>query len=184
MKNSELVQAALDSGLTKAVVIGTDQIDLNIEYRKICERNQCGGYGRCWMCPPSIGDVEENMKTVHSFKNALLYQTIGELEDSLDIEGMHEVKKVHSKNSQKLRAAVEGKIGRAIFLGVGGCGLCEKCSKLDNEPCRHPDKAMPALEGYGIGVYNTTKNTPLKYINGQDTVTYFGLVLFDGEDDE
>ena len=33
------------------------------------------------------------------------------------------------------------------------------------------------LEGYGIDVFNTTKDTPLKYINGENTVTYFGIVL-------
>ena len=37
------------------------------------------------------------------------------------------------------------------------------------------------MEAYGIDVYNTTKNTELKYINGQDTVTYFGMVLFEEE---
>ena len=34
------------------------------------------------------------------------------------------------------------------------------------------------MEGYGIDVYNTCKPTALKYINGQNTVTYFGIVLF------
>ena len=35
------------------------------------------------------------------------------------------------------------------------------------------------MEAAGVDVYNTTRDTPLKYINGQNTVTYFGLVLFD-----
>lgn len=38
------------------------------------------------------------------------------------------------------------------------------------------------MEGAGIDVYNTTKDTPLKYINGADTVTYFGIVLFEEND--
>ena len=41
-----------------------------------------------------------------------------------------------------------------------------------------PEKAMSSLEGYCVDVYNTTKDTPLKYINGQNTVTYFGAILF------
>ena len=36
---------------------------------------------------------------------------------------------------------------------------------------------MP-MEGAGVDVYNTVKDTPLRYINGQNTVTYFGMVLF------
>ena len=34
------------------------------------------------------------------------------------------------------------------------------------------------MEACGVDVYNTTRETPLKYINGQNTVTYFGMVLF------
>jgi len=34
------------------------------------------------------------------------------------------------------------------------------------------------LEGYGVDVYSTTKDTPLAYINGENTVTYFGAVFF------
>ena len=38
------------------------------------------------------------------------------------------------------------------------------------------------MEGYCIDVYKTTKTTQMKYINGSDTVTYFGIILF-GEAD-
>ena len=33
-----------------------------------------------------------------------------------------------------------------------------------------------------MDVYNTSKHTPLKYINGANTITYFGRVLFQEED--
>ena len=49
---------------------------------------------------------------------------------------------------------------------------------MDDQPCRFPDKAMPSLEAYGVNVYQTTKSTELKYINGQYTVTYFSALLF------
>ena len=78
----------------------------------------------------------------------------------------------------RLPRAVKGVLGEHLHLSCGGCHLCERCAKLDNEPCRHPDVALPPMEGYGIDVYNTTKPTELKYINGQNTVTYFGIVLF------
>ena len=66
----------------------------------------------------------------------------------------------------------------ALHLSCGGCRLCQRCAKEDGEPCRMPEKAMSSLEGYCVDVYNTTKDTPLKYINGQNTVTYFGAILF------
>ena len=33
------------------------------------------------------------------------------------------------------------------------------------------------MESYGIDVYRTSTSTTLKYINGQNTVTYFGIIL-------
>ena len=66
----------------------------------------------------------------------------------------------------------------ALHLGVGNCGVCEKCAKLTNEPCRYPDLALPSLESYGVNVSELAKASGMKYINGQNTVTYFGAVLF------
>lgn len=56
--------------------------------------------------------------------------------------------------------------------------LLKRCAKVDNEPCRFPEKALSSLEAYGVNVSATVKNTEMKYINGPDTVTYFGMVLF------
>ena len=178
MLNEELIQLALNSGATKATVIRTQDIVMSASFRDICKSNGCGLYGKCWMCPPDIGPIEELMEKVHGFEYGLLYQTVGEIEDSYDIEGMGEVGAQHEKNSIKLDRAVKDVLGNHLHLSCGGCHLCERCAKLDNEPCRHPDVALPPMEGYGIDVYNTTKPTELKYINGQNTVTYFGIVLF------
>ena len=68
--------------------------------------------------------------------------------------------------------------GEFLHLSCGGCHLCERCAKRDDQPCRHPNKALSSMEGYGFDVYRTTSSTALKYINGANTVTYFGIVLF------
>ncbi|MGI5976632.1 MAG: DUF2284 domain-containing protein [Candidatus Limivicinus sp.] len=174
-----LVDAALECGAAKAVVIPQEQIVLSETFRDICKSNQCGNFGRCWMCPPEIGPIAELMERVRSYPRALLYQSIAEIEDSYDVEGMMEAGRNHAQLSQR----IQGKIGPLmkndiLHLSCGGCHLCESCAKKENQPCRHPDKALSSMEGYGIDVYNTTKDTPLKYINGQNTVTYFGIVLF------
>lgn len=179
MEIQKLIDAALGCGAAKAVVIGQEQIVLNDVFRKICESNQCGGYGRCWMCPPHIGPIDELMAQVRSYPRALWFQTIGEIEDSYDIEGMFEAGAVHARVSRKVAEAVKPLLQEPfLLLSCGGCHLCETCAIRSNEPCRFPDQALASLEGYGVDVYNTTKDTDLKYINGQNTVTYFGAVLF------
>lgn len=182
MNNEKLIGTVIDCGAAKAVVIPESQIVTNEVFRGICAGNACGKYGKCWMCPPDVGDIHELMARVREFPFALLYQTIGELEDSFDIEGMNEAGAEHARVSRKLDALLpETMTGKYLHLSCGGCRYCEKCAKETGEPCRFPDHAMPSLESYGIDVYNTTKDTPLKYINGPDTVTYFGMVLFSEE---
>ena len=175
----DLLQTALQCGAAKAAYISAKQIVLSREFRKICEGNGCGMFGRCWMCPPHIGEIEPLIEQVRSFPKAMLYQSIREIEDSFDIEGMFEAGYEHARLSQKIHAQVKAdKTLDILHLSCGGCRLCETCAKTANEPCRHPELALPSLEGYGIDVYNTSANTELRYINGQNTVTYFGMVLF------
>lgn len=179
MDQQALVNLALDCGATKAVIIPQEKIVLSASYRGICEGNGCGMYKKCWMCSPTIGDIEDLMAKVRSFSHALWYQLVGEIEDSFDIEGMGEVGAEHTRLCQRVNEAIKPILGSdMLHLGKGGCGLCKRCTILDNEPCRMPDKALSSLEMYGVDVYQTTNGTGLKYINGQNTVTYFGMVLF------
>lgn len=174
-----LVCAALEAGAAKAALIGAEQIVCDRAFREICENNQCGCYGKCWVCPPDIGQIGDLIAQVKTYPRGLLYQTIGILEDSFDVEGMFAAGANHAKVSSRLHKGLSELLQAPfLHLGCGGCHLCETCAKKTGEPCRNPEYALPAMEGYGIDVYNTTKNTPLNYINGTNTVTYFGLVLF------
>ena len=166
-------------GAFRASVIGTEEIVLDRAFRDMCAANACGVYGRCWMCPPDVGEIEDLMKKVGTYRYALVYQTVTELEDSFDFEGMVEAKRRTYPLAQSLRAVFsESGITETLHLGAGGCGVCETCAKRTNEPCRFPDRAMPSLEAYGINVSALARAAGMRYINGQDTVTYFGAVLF------
>lgn len=92
---------------------------------------------------------------------------------------MIEAKKSSYPLSQKLRRVFdEAGITNVLHLGTGGCGLCEVCAKRTDEPCRYPKLAMPSLETYGINVSRLAPAVGMKYVNGVNTVTYFGAVLF------
>ena len=174
-----LIDAAISSGAYKAEVVTADRLVLSHEFVDICKTNQCGKYGKCWMCPPAVGDIDEMMEKAGTFPNVLIYQYVGQLEDSFDIEGMEEAGKVHTVVSQKLNDLLPTLLhAEYLHLSKGGCGLCETCTIIENKPCRFPDKALASLESYGVDVYQSVKDTSLRYINGQNTVTYFGMVLF------
>ena len=179
MNERMLIEKTISCGAGKATVIPVSQIVMAKEFRDICAGNGCGKYGRCWTCPPDIGDVHALMDKVRKYARGLCFQTIVQIEDSFDIEGMSEGSRAHARVSRDVRRALLAEVGEAaLFLGCGGCGLCDECTKPSGEPCRHPEDACAAMEGYGIDVYNTVKDTGLKYINGQNTVTFFGLVLY------
>jgi predicted metal-binding protein len=170
-----LVSQALSLGAYKAAVVNVADIETDRVFRELCEKNVCGKFGRCYTCPPDVGDIDELIAKFKSFKYALVYQTVGMLEDSFDIEGMQDAAKKHCQLILELMKRYPDGV---LHLGAGGCPLCERCAKATNEPCRHPEHAIASLEAHGVNVSELAKSCSMKYINGQNTVTYFAAMLF------
>ena len=174
----QLVDMVVSCGAYKAAYLPADQIVLDRSFRDVCATNRCGSYGKRYSCPPALGDIEELMRRIRSYDHAVLYQSVGKLEDSFDIEGMQAAGDEHSRLCQRVHAEARKLLPEGFLHLSAPCRLCERCAKMDDAPCRHPDLALGAMEGYGTDVYNTAKNAGLNYINGKDTVTYFGMLLF------
>lgn len=170
-------------GAHKAALVDVAQIVFEPDFRKACESNTCGKFGKCWTCPPDVGDIHQLIAIAKGYKKALVFQTVATLEDSFDIEGMQEAAKNHNLLGHRLRddfgptvlaIAPEG----YLQLSAGGCKGCPSCARKEDLPCRHPEKALASLEAYGIAVSQLAEAAGLKYVNGQNTVTYFGAFLF------
>lgn len=176
----KLLTLVMDSGAHKAAALEQSGIITDAGFRKSCEMNTCGAFKRNWHCPPAIGPIDELMERVKKYQRGVLYQTVFEIEDSFDIEGMRRAGKLHGELSRRVhRQLLEGAAGESfLHLANGGCKICPVCAIIENRPCRYPKEALSPMEGYGIDVYNTAKNAGLKYINGQNTVTSFSLILF------
>ena len=178
-EKERLRQRVLSEGADRAAFVPVKEICFDRSFRDICATNACGNYGRCWMCPPDVGEIDEMMDRARTFDTALVYQTVDPLEDSFDFEGMMAAAARSSRISQRLTGVFRGwGLGRWLQLGAGGCHVCERCAKQTGEPCRHPDLALASLETYGINVSLLASAAGMKYINGQNTVTYFGALLF------
>lgn len=174
-----LREQALLLGAYRAEFVHVSGISTDASFRKLCEANACGNFNRSYMCPPDIGEIGELMENIRSFDCALVYQTVGRLLDSYDFEGMMDAGEKHNALAQKLKEITDqGCEGEVLHLGAGGCRVCGVCGKKTGEPCRYPNKAMGSLEAYGINVSLLAKLANMEYINGQNTVTYFGAVFF------
>ena len=184
MENKQLFDRltglALSLGAYRAAVIPVESVETDASFRDMCAANVCGNYGRNWMCPPDAGDIHELMASLRTYTYILVYQTVTELEDSYDFEGMMDAGVAHNRLMVELRDRLASEeLTRVLHLGAGGCRMCEVCAKRTNQPCRHPDRAVASLETYGVNVSKLAPAAGMKYINGKDTVTYFGAVLFD-----
>ena len=176
LKFNKMIEKALETGAFRANVIETGKIVTDASFRDSCAANICGVYGKCWMCPPDVGEIHELMAKVYKYTHAMVYQKVYPLEDSFDIEGMTEARNDFKKLVFRMKKTFneEG----MFHLGAGGCGVCEICSKREDLPCRFPELAVSSLEAHGINVSELAKSAGMNYINGQDTVTYFGAVFF------
>lgn len=178
-KAEALRNEILAMGAKSAAIIRVAEISFDASFRSMCASNVCGNYGRSYMCPPDIGEIETLMEEAKTYRYAIVYQTVGMLEDSYDFEGMMEAGQYHNDLAQKVRELFERNgITIALHLGAGGCRLCPVCGKKTGEACRFPDRAMSSLEAYGVNVSELAHQCGMRYINGANTVTYFGAVLF------
>lgn len=175
-----ITQKALELGASRCGVTAVKEVTFDPGLRKNCEMNYCGSYGKNYMCPPDAGEIHQLIQQAQTYDHLLLFQTISPLEDSFDLEGMMEASERHGKLVDGISDYLEAlpDSPRYMILGAGGCHLCQPCGKVTGDPCRHPDKAHASLETYGIYVAKLAEQCGMHYINGQNTVTYFGAVLF------
>ena len=172
-------QKALAHGATHAQVINVSDIAFHPELLDSCKQNYCGNYGRCWTCPPLVGEVDDLIQDLKHYQYALVFQTISSLEDSFDLEGMNKALKTHHQVVRNLRTYFKGILGDNLrILGAGGCLLCPTCAAVTKEPCRFPNEALASVESHGIYVSKLAETAQMNYINGPNTVTYFGTIFF------
>ncbi len=173
----DLAKTVADKFSINAAVIDVDKINFMPELRKACEANACGKYGKNHTCPPHVGEINELISKAKTYEKAIVMQKIYPLEDSYDFEGMMVGGADFAKCLWEITDMASEKLDAPMILGCGGCDYCEKCTAPDKEPCRFPDKARASLESYGIQVSQLAQTAGMKYINGQNTVTYFGGIF-------
>lgn len=147
------------------------------EVRQMCEVNTCGMYNRNWSCPPGCGSVEECEAAMKEYRFGILVQTVGEIEDSLDWEGIMEVKEIHDERFIKGADIMKSRFDSMLPLGDGSCTRCKKCTYPD-APCRFPELASSSMEAFGLFVSDVCKKNGVAYNYGNGKMAYTGCYLF------
>jgi len=161
----ELLERARGFGAARATVLAAGSVAVGEWVRWKCQFG-CGCYGTRRSCPPHSPAPESTRRALASYRRAILFEggarpvreIVADLEREVFLAGFHQ----------------------AFGMASGPCRLCKEC-RLDG-PCRHPDRARPAMEACGVDVFATVRAAgwELRVVRTeQETAHYFGLVLVD-----
>ena len=175
---TDLLQLALETGFTHAAPLDIAAIDLKPEVRQMCADNLCGQYGKRWSCPPGCGELEVLRQRLARYSTGILVQTVGQLEDSFDAEGMMAAEQAHKAHLVALQKRLLPHYPRLRVVGAGCCTICTTCTYPD-APCRFPDQQVVSMEAYGMLVTEVCRQNGLNYHHGPATVTYTGCFLLE-----
>ena len=158
-----------------------------IDAKKICPKESvrlkcqvplCEFYEVCKVCPPNIPSVRQFSEALQDYTRAFLVVLREKIKD---------IAMYRKDFSAELRLAeIVSKLELTAFqhgyyltlgLCVGGCKLCSKCPP-PGEPCRHPFKARPGPEGFGIDITALAREAgvPVEW-PPREGVSFMGLVL-------
>lgn len=145
---------AIQAGATHAKQIHPSSVVTAPWVRLKCQFG-CPGYGRGHCCPPHTPTSEQTRAILDCYQRAILFH--------IEIPRMEGREKEYQKYLDTL-VELEGEMFkdqyyRAFLFVAGPCRQCKKCGASEGKPCASPWKARPSMEGCGIDVYQTARNS-------------------------
>lgn len=179
MMDFEKLRAMADkAGFSHVSPMDVTIVDLKQQVRDMCATNSCGRYGHNWACPPACGELDALRTEVGRYRKGILVQTVGEVEDSFDFEGMMEAEAAHREHFMAMHDLLMGEYPNMLALNAGTCSRCQQCTYPD-APCRFPDKRFSSMEAYGMLVMEVCKQNGMEYYYGPNAIAYTGCFLLE-----
>ena len=168
LSNSELCKAVKKkSNVIDARIISPSDVEIAAWVRLKCQYG-CDGYGLSLVCPPYTPTAQQMRQVLDSYRRAVLVHFSREARIKATI--------VELERDFFLRGA-----WKVFGLGAGSCSLCKECD-LEQQQCRHSDRARPAMEACGIDVFSTVKKAgfPIEVVRTKSQCpNFYGLILVD-----
>ncbi len=174
----KLQKMGLEAGFTKVGLLKCDTIEVLPEVRQMCEKNTCHMYKKNWSCPPGCGDLEACREKIGRYREGILVQTVGKLEDPMDGETMMETETIHKKHFYEFEKVLRADWPGMLPVGAGCCTRCQTCTYPD-APCRFPEQAFSSMEAYGMLVTQVCKANGLEYYYGPCPIAYTSCYLLE-----
>ena len=174
----ELEEMGKKAGFSHVALLKSDSIQLMPEVREMCKNNTCHMYAKRWSCPPGCGDLEVCRKKIEKYREGIIVQTVGKLDDPLDGETMMETEAVHIQNFYEFEKVLRERWPGMLPIGAGCCTKCKTCTYPD-APCRFPEQAFSSMEAYGMLVTQVCQANGLEYYYGPCTIAYTSCYLLE-----
>ena len=173
------IEMARAAGFDAAGELDITKLEFLQDVRDMCSADKCHNYNRSWSCPPAAPSLEEMRDKVLKYSGGVLVQTVTQLEDSLDYEGMMDAARRHAENMNRLYAEFKSVYPGMYAMGSGGCRKCENGCTYPDAPCRFPDTLTYSMEACGLFVSKVCTDNNMKYNHGKDTLAYTSCFLFE-----
>ena len=174
----KLSQHAITCGFSHSARLDVSTLEFMQEVRDMCNAEQCTQYNKSWSCPPACATLEEMRERVKSYSHGLLVQTVGELEDSYDWEGIMEAGARQKTSFARMWKELDLEYGNVLAMGTGACKLCEKCTYPD-APCLFPDRMEVSMEACGLLVSKVCTDNGLQYNYGPGKIAFTSCFLIE-----
>ncbi len=156
--------------------IKTSEIDFSQKVRTVCEMNDCGMYGKRWVCPPAIGPVDDRIRALKNYPDAFVLSTVAELPDAYYFDAGLKSRHMHEDITYQVKEIFK-KSYADVFVLSTGCMVCPTCTYPD-APCRHPGKAFSTIESHGIHIMQLAKKLAMDFDFGPQTIVYFSIIFY------
>ncbi len=171
-----MTAAALSLGFTSACMLETKELVFNPDFRKDCEENYCGNYGKNYTCPPSCGSVDSMRARLLRCPHALMLVSVWDL-DWRNGERLRAVRKQHNEWAARLMADFP-QPGGWQYAGASGCLLCDPCGEALGLPCRFPEQRYSCLSAYCVDVRALAERCGVEYFRKDGRLSFFSLCAF------
>jgi len=175
---AKIESLAKEAGFSNVGVLDVSTLKFLPAVRDMCAADKCHKYNHSWACPPACGTLDEMREKTARYSQGIIVQTVAELEDEFDFEGMGDAAMKHGAAFMSLCETLRALYPDMTPMGTGGCSVCAECTFPD-APCRFPEKAVPSMEACGLQVSDVCRENGVKYYYGKGTLAYTAAFLIE-----
>lgn len=157
----EQVEYAKELGFFDAAIMPVSELVIVPEYRKFCEENLCGNFGRLPACPPQSGTVEEMTARMLRYRSALVLTTVCTPDSMTDAAEHRALKRQHNLLTEQMMEHMrQSGMEDLLMMGAG------------------PWKEASCMSAYSVDAQKMADYVHMKCWENDGKIRLFSLVLF------